>query len=151
MGIFNFSKNKMDNKPDSNGLNDEKELNLFQYDLNSPEFLKMIKNLKDINKKFQKGMSLLHFATEYGELKLARKLLKFGISVDEKNDFGNTPLWIAVFNSKGNYKLIELLLRHGANPNSINNANNTPLKFAEKIQDEELIKILKTHYNNGYK
>ena len=65
----------------------------------------------------------------------------------EKNDFGNTPLWTAVFNANGNYELVELLLKHGANPNSVNNADNTPLKFAETIQDEELIKKLKTHYN----
>lgn len=95
-------------------------------------------------------MNLLYFAAEYGELKLAAELLELRINVDEKNDFGNTPLWTAAFNAKGNYELVELLLRHGANPNSVNNTDNTPLKFAETIQDEELIKKLKTHYNNDY-
>ena len=147
MGLFNFSKKKAGVESETNGLNDEKELNLFQDSLESPEFLKKIKNLKDINKKFQKGLNLLHFAAEYGELKLATELLDLGIKVDEKNDFGNTPLWTAVFNANGNYELVELLLKHGANPNSVNNADNTPLKFAETIQDEELIKKLKTHYN----
>lgn len=149
MGLFNFSKKKVDNDTEFVGLNDEKELNLFQDDLGSAEFLKKVKNLNDINKKFQKGLNLLHFAAEYGELKFATELLKLGIKVNEKNDFGNTPLWTAVFNAKGNYELVDLLLRYGADPNSVNNADNTPLKFAETIHDEELIKKLKTHYNKS--
>ena len=130
MGLFNISKKKIDN-----GLSHKEELNLFHDKLDSPEFLKKVKNLKDINKKFQKGLNLLHFAAEYGELKLASELLELGIKVDEKNDFGNTPLWTAVFNSKGKYELVELLIKNGADPNSLNNSNNTPLKFAEKIKD----------------
>lgn len=149
MGLFNFSKKKVGTESNTNGLNEAKELNLFEDNLDSLEFLKKVRNLKDIDKKFQKGLNLLHFAAEYGELKLATELLELGIKVDEKNDFGNTPLWTAVFNAKGNYELVELLLKHGANPNSVNNADNTPLKFAETIQDEKLIKKIKTHYNKS--
>lgn len=88
-------------------------------------------------------MNLLHFAAEYTEVNLAKELIKLGVRIEDKNNFGNTPLWTAVFNSNGNYDLVDLLLSNGANPNAINNANNTPLKFAETIQDEKLVEKLK--------
>lgn len=97
----------MDNQ---NELNEIIELNLFENDLSSNEFLQKIKNLKDIDKKFQEGLNLLHFAAEYGNVKLASELLKLGIKVDTKNDHGNTPLWVAVFNARGIYELVDLLL-----------------------------------------
>ncbi|RYY13195.1 MAG: ankyrin repeat domain-containing protein, partial [Chitinophagaceae bacterium] len=58
------------------------------------------------------------------------------------NIYGNTPLWIAVFNSKGKYEMVDLLLSYHANPHSLNDAGNTPLKFATTIDDKILIKKL---------
>lgn len=57
----------------------------------------------------------------------------------KKNNFGNTPLWTAVFNTKVNYELVEILLTYGAYPSSKNNAKNIPLKFVQTIQDQGLI------------
>ena len=98
--------------------------------------------MKDINKKYQKGLNLLHFACEYSNIKLAKELLERNINIEEKNIYGNTPLWTAVFNSKGKYEMVDLLLSYNANPNSINNADNTPLKFATTIDDKILINKL---------
>ncbi|MBR9861467.1 ankyrin repeat domain-containing protein [bacterium] len=138
MGLFNFSKKKKA-ETEIIDLNKENELNLFHYDIDSDEFIEMVRNLNDINKKFQQGYNLLHFAAEYQSLKLANALFSLGIRVDEKNKYGNTPLWIATFNAKGKYEMVDLLMNMGANPNSVNDARNTPLKFAETIQDEALI------------
>lgn len=87
MRLFNFSKNKEQIEPETNRINDEKELNLFQYNSDSNEFLKKVKDLKDIKKKFQKGLNLLHFAAEYGKMKLAAELLELEIKADEKKQF----------------------------------------------------------------
>nr|WP_223845645.1 ankyrin repeat domain-containing protein [Flavobacterium selenitireducens] len=124
-------------------MNEVDELNLFENDLQNDIFLAEVEKLNDINKKFQKGFNLLHFACEYDCKKLANKLIERNINIEERNIFGNTPLWIAVFNSKGNYDLVDLLLFHNADPNSINKAGNSPLKFAETIGDEILIQKLK--------
>ena len=140
MKLFNFNKKKVTPEKD---LSEESEINLFQDDLSSPEFLAKVKAMKNINKKFQKGMNLLHFACEYNAISLAKQLIDLKINIEEKNIYGNTPLWTAVFNARENYNLIDLLLLHKANPNSINDAKKTPLDFAVTIGDQILIKKLK--------
>ena len=123
-------------------LDEEKEINLFENDIHSEIFLQKVREIKDIDKKYQKGLNLLHFACEYSNIKLAKELLERNINIEEKNIYGNTPLWTAVFNSKGEYEMVDLLLSYNANPNSINNADNTPLKFATTIDDKILINKL---------
>ena len=124
-------------------LEEEKQIDLFQNDIDSETFLQKVKELENVNEKYQKGFTLLHFACEYNNIKLAKELLERQINIEEKNIYGNTPLWIAVFNSNGNYDMVDLLLSYNANPNSINNADNTPLKFAITIDDKILIQKLK--------
>ena len=124
-------------------LEEEKQIDLFQNDIDSETFLQKVKELENVNKKYQKGFTLLHFACEYNSIKLAKELLERQINIEEKNIYGNTPLWIAVFNSNGNYDMVDLLLSYNANPNSVNNADNTPLKFAITIDDKILIQKLK--------
>ena len=136
---FKKGKAKTEMKP---LLDEEKEINLFENDIHSDIFLQKVKEMKDINKKYQKGLNLLHFACEYSNIKLAKELLERNINIEKKNIYGNTPLWTAVFNSKGKYEMVDLLLSYNANPNSINNADNTPLKFATTIDDKILINKL---------
>jgi len=135
-----FKKNKTAAK---SSLEEEKQIDLFQNDIDSETFLQKVKELENVNKKYQKGFTLLHFACEYNNIKLAKELLERQINIEEKNIYGNTPLWIAVFNSNGNYDMVDLLLSYNANPNSVNNADNTPLKFAITIDDKILIQKLK--------
>lgn len=123
-------------------------LNLFKSDLESAEFFGQVQNLKDINKKFDRGMTLLHISAVYYKIELAEILLKNGINIDEKDNFGNTALWTAVFNAKGKYELVDLLLQHGADPESRNQAGNTPLNFAKTIKDALLIQKLSYKINS---
>ena len=143
MGLFDFLNSSKNKTNENASFGHAKELDLFKDDIASPAFLEKVKALPDVNRKFQKGMNLLHFTCEYNQLGLARELINLNINVEEKNNYGNTPLWTAVFNSNGNYDLVDLLLAHGANPNSVNDAQNTPLKFAETIDDKVLVEKLK--------
>jgi len=142
MGLFNYFKRR-DTENGSLTLNDTDELNLFENDIHSDSFLSEVEKLVNVNKKFQKGLNLLHFACEFGNIKLATKLIERNIDIEEKNIYGNTPLWVAVFNSKGKYDMVDLLLSFNANPNSVNKAGNSPLKFAETLGDLALIQKLK--------
>ncbi|MCP9757300.1 ankyrin repeat domain-containing protein [Lacihabitans sp. CCS-44] len=142
MKIFDYfkkGKTKTKTKP---LLDEAKEINLFENDINSDFFLQKVAEIEDINKKYQKGLNLLHFACEYNNIQLAKELLQRNINIEEKNIYGNTPLWTAVFNAKEKYEMVDLLLSYNTNPNSINNADNTPLKFAITIGDKVLIKKL---------
>ena len=136
---FKKGKAKTEMKP---LLDEEKEINLFENDIHSEIFLQKVREIKDIDKKYQKGVNLLHFACEYNNIELAKELLERNINIEEKNIYGSTPLWTAVFNSNGKYEMVDLLLSYNANPNSINNADNTPLKFATTIDDKILINKL---------
>jgi ankyrin repeat protein len=61
-----------------------------------------------------------------------------GARVDPVNRHGNTPLWDAVFNSKGRGELIELLRAAGADPRYANAAGQTPLSLARLIANYEV-------------
>jgi ankyrin repeat protein len=62
------------------------------------------------------GFTPLHLAAQEWHEDAARVLLDGGANVDPKNKFGNTPLFVAVFNSKGRGELISLLRDRGADP-----------------------------------
>lgn len=127
----------------------ENVVDLFEDNMKGDFFLENVKALKNISKKFQKGKTLLHFACENYDLELAKTVIGLGIHIEEKDDYGNTALWTAVFNARGNYVLVDLLLQHNANPKATNNSNNSPIQFAEKINDEILISKLQAIANNN--
>jgi ankyrin repeat protein len=104
----------------------------------------LLSNGADINHQDRNGWSALHCAIQEKQVGLARSLLDHGASVDLKDSYGNTPLWKAVFDSRGEYELVRLLLSHGANPQSKNTSDRSPLDFASQIADEDLIRILNT-------
>ena len=53
--------------------------------------------------------------------------------MDAVNSNGNTPLFTAVFNSRGRGELIKLLRHHGADPWHPNNTSQTPIGLARLI------------------
>jgi ankyrin repeat protein len=73
---------------------------------------------------------------------VARLLLDRGAAVDPTNRFGNTPLWTAVFNSKGDGDLIRLLRGHGADPLHVNKNGMTPLGLARSIANHDVARFL---------
>ena len=79
------------------------------------------------------GNTPLHLAAQEGSLEAARVLIDRGASVDQANQHGNTPLFVAVFNSRGRGDLIALLRERGADPLVVNNAGQTPAGLARLI------------------
>ncbi len=65
-------------------------------------------------------------------------LLDCGAQVDAVNVFGNTPLFVAVFNSKGRGQLITLLREKGADPYKANRARQTPIGLARLIANYDV-------------
>ena len=79
------------------------------------------------------GFTPLHLAAQEGQLAAARMLLDAGAEIDRRNRFGNTALFVAVFNSRGRGDLISLLREHGADPMAENASGQTPLGLARLI------------------
>lgn len=55
--------------------------------------------------------------------------------------FGNTPLFVAVFNSKGRGDLISLLRERGADPLKANKSGQTPAGLARLIGNYDVARL----------
>lgn len=102
----------------------------------------------DVNTRDYKGRTPLHYVGEYNYLEIAKLLLANNGDLTIKNDFGNQPLWVAVFNVRGEQEripLVKLFLEKGADPLDENNNGMSPLKFAKEVEDQELIRLLENY------
>lgn len=87
----------------------------------------------DVNIQDEQGFSALHFAAQDFRATAAMAILQAGARVDLRDKYGNTPLFRAVFNSRGRGEIIKLLLEHGADRNAKNNSGKSPLDLANTI------------------
>jgi uncharacterized protein len=85
-------------------------------------------NLRDRN-----GFVPLHLAAQEWNVEVAHVLLNGGASVDAVNRFGNSPLFVAVFSSRGRGEMIDLLREFGADPLLENSSGQTPLGLSRLI------------------
>ena len=79
------------------------------------------------------GFTALHFAAQQSQVDAVAALLAAGAPVDAKDQFGNTPLWRAVFNDRGRTQVIGLLLVAGADPDIANTSGVSPRALAERM------------------
>ena len=79
------------------------------------------------------GWTALHFAAQFHDVEVAEKLLSVGAALDTQDAHGNTPLWRAVFESRGRGEMIKLLLANGANATLRNQSGNSALELANTI------------------
>ena len=79
------------------------------------------------------GFTALHLASQEHAVDAAAALLDLGATVDPINSFGNTPLFVAVFNSRGRPDMIDLLRSLGADPLHANPSGQTPAGLARLI------------------
>ncbi|MCK6649162.1 MAG: ankyrin repeat domain-containing protein [Bacteroidia bacterium] len=84
----------------------------------------------------------MHFTAVFNDQLVASEIIHNGGNLEIADNYGNTPLWTAVFNARGNYELVRLFLKNGANSLHKNNAGRSPLDFALQIKDEILVKLL---------
>lgn len=79
------------------------------------------------------GWTALHFAAQVVRLDLVVALIDAGAKIDVEDEFGNTPLWRAVFSSQGKGDVIKALLSAGANPDKKNIHGVSPKILASNI------------------
>jgi len=87
----------------------------------------------DVDTQDPGGWSALHFAAQSGSVDIARMVLDAGAQVDPTDSHGNTPLFRATFESRGNGDVIELLRAHGADPKLTNKSGVSPVELARTI------------------
>ena len=100
----------------------------------------------DVNLKDKiSGATALHYCAVYNFFEIANMILKNKGKLNIADNYGNQPLWTAIFNVKGKDErlpLVELYLMYGANKNHKNNAGKSPLDFANQVKYQSLLELL---------
>ncbi|CCW60748.1 unnamed protein product [Phytomonas sp. EM1] len=102
--------------------------------------LQLEANANNINQFDENGSTPLYFACmkHCVEIDTIRALLSLGASVDQKDQYNETPLYIAVFNRR--HAVARLLVDKGANVNQVNGSRKeTALHIASRFGYEEII------------
>ena len=91
------------------------------------------------------GWSLLHFASQGGNVAIIETILSKGLDIDIKDDCGTglTPLAVSILFK--NLEALNYLLNKGANPFVENNLNGNLLHLATKGGDVDIIKAILSH------
>lgn len=97
----------------------------------------------DVNALDNNGFSALHFAAQEYRVNPLNLLVEAGAKIDVPDKFGNTPLFTATFNSRGQGEIIKLLLERGADRNFKNTSGVSPLDLAEKIANYDIRQFFK--------
>jgi ankyrin repeat protein len=95
----------------------------------------------DLDAGDRQGFTPLHLAAQQGAVEAARILLDHGAEVDRVNVFGNSALFIAVFNSPGRGDMIALLRERGADPRLANKSGQTPVGLARLIANYDVARF----------
>jgi cytohesin len=96
---------------------------------------------------------LLHVASYWGSVEVARLLLEHGANIDVRNSGGQTPLHRALIETKDMafYSIfdgIQLLLEHGADVDALDNDNSAPLHMASHYGSVRATRLLLKHGAN---
>ena len=98
-------------------------------------------NQCDVSYTDAKGNSFLHIvAGDDGEVGLVKAFIEFGISVDQVNLEGDTPLHLAAESGKDNLEVVQILVESGADVNAVNKKGETPRKSAKGRKVKKYLK-----------
>jgi ankyrin repeat protein len=85
-------------------------------------------------------LSMLIWAAQHQNVKIAKLLIEHRAEVDWKDAFNTTALMYAA--NSGNIDMVKLLLDHGADPNARDEQGNSVLSAAKESKNEEVIKLI---------
>jgi ankyrin repeat protein len=102
----------------------------------------LIQNGANVNEMTRDGNTALILAANLNKLKLVKLLLSKGAGVNAQNQKGDSALIVA--STKGYAELICPLIRKGADTHLKDNEGKTALQYAERYDQQEIIKILNT-------
>ncbi|MEU6851387.1 ankyrin repeat domain-containing protein [Actinacidiphila alni] len=84
------------------------------------------------------GWTALHFAAQAQSAVVTAELLAGGAVVDSVDRQGNTPLWRAVFNYRGDPGVLLVLREGGADPDLVNAHGVSPRQLAGRIANYDV-------------
>ncbi|HVI42788.1 MAG TPA: ankyrin repeat domain-containing protein [Anaerovoracaceae bacterium] len=101
-------------------------------------FVKLVRQISDMNGVLEDGANILHKALQYGVPdKVIDAILKLGADVNLSDRWKVSPLHYA-----SSLRSVELLISHGADVNAQDNSGWTALHFAASRNDTEVARLL---------
>jgi Ankyrin repeats (3 copies)/Ankyrin repeat len=92
-------------------------------------------------------LSTMHIAAQKGRDHIVRILLRRGMSFNEKDSDGRTPLVLAVI--ENHVAVVRALLEHGARIDDVDHEGRSALHWAVLQRHETLLSLLLDHSNGG--
>jgi ankyrin repeat protein len=99
----------------------------------------------EVNIADKDGFTPLHIAAQQQHADVATLLIEAGADPNARNRFGNTALWVALFNVRdGDGEVVRVLLDAGADPDAENNSGMSPRGLASKVANYDLMRFFRT-------
>lgn len=106
----------------------------------------LLENKANVNQQTKDGLIPLMAASGSGHAKVCECLLQNDAAINHKSKYGDNALYWAV--SERKYDVCKLLLQHGADVNNVNNKGESIFDVANTIGDQNIITLIREHYNN---
>lgn len=103
----------------------------------------LVQNGADVNFQDRNGFSGLHFCGQEQKADAAKILIGYGANPNIKDAHGNSPLWTALFNAKGNFETVMVLRTHGADPTPKNLHGRSPNDMAMTIYKQDIDQLIR--------
>jgi len=111
---------------------------------NNLEIVKFaINNGADLNFQDQSGYTSLHFCALYKYAVITDLLIEKGADVNIRDEHGNSPIWTAIFNAKGDFSIVHKLYKAGADIETKNKHGKSPRDFGETVYQDKFDGLLK--------
>jgi ankyrin repeat protein len=98
----------------------------------------------NVNHQDRHGYCSLHYVAQEKLSDIAEILLRACADTELRDVYGNTPLWTATFNARGDLSMVRLLVDYGASFENKNNAGKTVRDMAAIFFPVELAELTRT-------
>lgn len=108
---------------------------------NRPQLLQwLIDRGANVDHQDRNGYCALHYVAQEKHERIAQIILDAGASTELRDVHGNTPLWTASFEARGEFSIVQLLVSTGASFENKNNAGKTVrdmamIFFPDKLEE----------------
>ena len=112
-----------------------------------------MKHVSDTNPKDESGETPLHYAADFGHLRLFKFIMEHAIHKNPPNDYGDTPLHLTAFgdpqllggsigSTEEKLQICQFIIENVADIDPVNEDGKTPLDYAREEKSLNIVQLL---------